>query len=134
MKIFPASEAPAGPVDPVHFTGGGTMAPIDRLSEQPRVNLYRVTFEPSARTDWHAHSGVQLLLVIDGRCRVQKAGEPAREVAAGGAIRIEPGERHWHGATPDGPMTHLALNIEAATDWFEKVTDEEYAGSAPAEK
>jgi quercetin dioxygenase-like cupin family protein len=51
-------------------------------------------------------------------------------VAAGGAIRIEPGERHWHGATPDAPMTHLALNIDAATEWFEPVTDVEYAGAA----
>ena len=39
---------------------------------------------------------------IEGRCRVQQEGEPIQEVAAGGAIRIEPGERHWHGATPDG--------------------------------
>jgi quercetin dioxygenase-like cupin family protein len=72
---------------------------------------------------------VQLLLVIEGRCRVQKRGEALHEVAAGGAIRIEPGERHWHGATPDGPMTHLALNINAATEWFEQVTDATYAGA-----
>ena len=110
------------------------MAHIDGLAERPLVNMYRVTFEPSARTAWHTHSGVQLLLVIGGRCRVQKAGEPAHDVAAGGAIRIEPGERHWHGATPDGPMTHLALNIETTTEWFEKVSDGEYAGSAAAKE
>ena len=69
---------------------------------------------------------MQLLLVIEGRCRVQKDGESVQEVTAGGAVRIEPGERHWHGATPDGPMTHLALNIDAATEWFEPVTDAEY--------
>jgi len=25
-------------------------------------------------------------------------------------------------------MTHLALNIDATTDWFAKVTDAQYAG------
>jgi len=103
------------------------MARMD-LSGRPEVHMYRVAFQPSARTAWHAHSGIQLLLVVEGRCRIQKDGEPIEEVAAGGAIRIEAGERHWHGATADGPMTHLALNVDAATEWFDKVTDAQYAG------
>ena len=106
------------------------MAPIDRLSEEPPANLYRVTFQPSARTAWHAHTGIQLLLIIEGRCRVQKAGEPIQEVAAGGAVRIEPGERHWHGATPDAAMTHLAVNLNTTTAWFDQVSDAEYTGQS----
>ena len=35
---------------------------------------------------------------------------------------------HWHGASGDAGMTHLALNIDAETAWFEKVTDDEYRG------
>ena len=130
MKLFHAPDHPSRPADAAHFTGAATMAHIDGLAERPLVNLYRVTFEPSARTAWHTHSGVQVLLVVEGRCRVQKAGQPIQEVAAGGAIRIEPGERHWHGATPDASMTHLALNIEATTAWFEQVSDVDYAGRA----
>jgi quercetin dioxygenase-like cupin family protein len=127
MKLFQAHDHPPRPVDAEHFTGPASVAHIDRLVEQPRLNMYRVTFEPSARTAWHIHTGVQLLLVVEGRCRVQKAGEPVQEVSAGGAVRIEPGERHWHGATPDAPMTHLALNIDTTTEWFEQVSDAEYA-------
>jgi quercetin dioxygenase-like cupin family protein len=129
MKVFHSSDHVESPADPRNFNGRASVARIDRLSDQPTVNMYRVTFQSSARTAWHAHTGVQLLLVIEGRCRVQKQGEALHEVAAGGAIRIEPGERHWHGATPDGPMTHLALNINAATEWFEQVTDATYAGA-----
>ncbi|MBI2188494.1 MAG: cupin domain-containing protein [Acidobacteria bacterium] len=125
MRLFPAADHPSAPVDTKHFTGAATMARLDGVAEQPPVNVYRVTFQPSARTAWHAHTGVQVLLVIEGRCRIQKAGEPIQEVAAGGAVRIEPGERHWHGATPDGPMTHLALNIDTTTEWFEKVSEAE---------
>jgi quercetin dioxygenase-like cupin family protein len=127
MKVFHSSDT--SPADPRNFTGSASVARIERLSDQPAVNVYRVTFQPSARTAWHAHTGIQLLLVIDGRCRVQKEGEQIQEVTAGGAVRIEPGERHWHGAAPDGPMTHLALNIDAATEWFEPVTDAEYGGA-----
>ena len=128
MKLFDADDHRPQPADPERFSGRASMAHMDRLSEQPAVNMYRVAFEPSARTAWHAHSGVQLLLIIEGRCRVQQEGEPIQEVAAGGAIRIEPGERHWHGATPDTPMTHLAINVDATTEWFAKVTDAQYAG------
>ena len=129
MKVFQSSDHPAGLADPQNFTGQASVVRMDRLSDQPAVNMYRVTFQPAARTAWHAHTGVQLLLVIEGQCRVQKEGEAIHEVTAGGAIRIEPGERHWHGATPDAPMTHLALNIDAATEWFEQVTDAAYAGA-----
>jgi quercetin dioxygenase-like cupin family protein len=130
MKLFHAPDHPLRPADAEHFAGNVTVANINRLSEQPPTNMYRVRFEPSARTAWHSHTGVQLLLVVEGRCRVQKAGEPIQEVAAGGAIRIEPGERHWHGATPDAAMTHLAVNINTTTDWFERVSDAEYAGES----
>ena len=126
MKVFQPSEA--SPVDPQSFTGSASVARIERLSDQPPVNMYRVTFQPAARTAWHAHTGVQLLLVVEGRCRVQTAGAPLHDVPAGGAVRIEPGERHRHGAAPDEPMTHLALNIDTATEWFEQVTDAEYEG------
>jgi quercetin dioxygenase-like cupin family protein len=129
MKVFQHSDHPASLADPENFTGQASVARIEGLSLQPTINMYRVTFQPAARTAWHAHTGVQLLLVIEGRCRVQKEGDRIHEVAAGGAIRIEPGERHWHGATPDAPMTHLALNIDAATEWFRQVTDPEYAGA-----
>jgi 4-carboxymuconolactone decarboxylase len=129
MKVFHAFDHLSSPADARNFTGGAAVARIDGLSEQPAVNMYRVTFEPGARTAWHAHSGVQLLLVIEGRCRVQKEGDAVHDIAAGGAIRIEPGERHWHGAAPNAPMTHLALNIDATTEWFQQVTDADYAGA-----
>lgn len=128
MKAFPLADHPAEPVDPENFTGAGTLVRMDGVCEVPRVNAYRVTFEPRTRTAWHTHSGTQLLLVVEGTCRCQNYGEPVREIGAGGIVSIAPGERHWHGATPDGPMTHVALNIDAATTWLERVSDREYEG------
>ena len=128
MKAYELAGRPAEPVDPANFTGAGTLTRMDGVCESPLVNAYRVTFEPRTRTAWHTHSGTQLLLVVEGTCRCQKADEPMREISTGGIVSIAPGERHWHGATPDAPMTHVALNIDAATTWLEKVTDREYEG------
>lgn len=130
MKLFPLSEHAPQPADPANFTGAATLTRMDDVCDGPHVNAYRVSFEAGARTAWHIHSGPQLLLIVAGRCRLQKAGEPLREIEAGGVACIEPGERHWHGASPDAPMTHVALNLEASTTWLEQVSDAEYAGTA----
>lgn len=128
MKVFELASRPTEPVDPANFTGAGTLVRMDGVCERPAVNAYRVTFEPTTRTAWHTHSGTQLLIVVEGTCRFQKDGEPVRDVRAGGIVSIAPGERHWHGASPDSRMVHVALNIDAATTWLEKVTDQEYRG------
>jgi quercetin dioxygenase-like cupin family protein len=44
-------------------------------------------------------------------------------------IWTPPGEKHWHGAAPEGSMTHIAIQEALdgkVVDWMEKVTDEEY--------
>ncbi len=129
MKTFALTDHVPEPVDPANFTGAGTLVRMDGVSDTPVVNAYRVRFEPRSRTNWHTHSGTQLLLVVEGTCRFQKEGEPVRELGAGGIVSIAPGERHWHGATPDAPMTHVALNLDAATTWLGRVTDRKYEGA-----
>ena len=128
MKVFQLADYTPEPGDPTTFSGASTLTRMNGVCDDPAINVYRVAFEQSARTDWHTHTGPQLLLVIEGHCRLQKEGAPIQEVATGGAICIEPGEKHWHGATPDGPMTHLAINVNATTAWLEKVTDAQYEG------
>ncbi len=92
------------------------------------VKVYRVAFEPGARTHWHTHDGPQWLLVVEGRIRIQTSGGPPQEAVAGDAIVIAPGERHWHGAPRDASGVHLAVNVNASTTWLEAVTDQEYTG------
>jgi len=130
MKLFHSPNHTPSPADPANFTGEATLARIDGMCDEPSVNVYRVAFQPRARTAWHVHSGSQLLLIIEGRCRVQKEGEPVQEVDTGGAVSIAPGEKHWHGASADAPMTHLAINIDASTTWLAKVSDSDYDGSS----
>lgn len=111
------------PADPHHFQGAARLTRF--LSERPgsKGRVYRVAFDPGARTHWHVHDDVQILYVLDGRCRVQRWGGPVTTAEAGDVVRIDAAEKHWHGATADGPMTHLALNLGDRTEWMEAVED-----------
>ena len=88
--------------------------------------MYRVDFDRDARLHWHAHNGPQWLFVVEGCCRVQKRGEPARDLVAGESVCIEADAVHWHGAAPGGTGAHIAVNLGTATTWAEGVTEKEY--------
>jgi quercetin dioxygenase-like cupin family protein len=132
MRIFRNATVPAQPVDTSSFVGPATTKLLASSEESPAVHVYRVAFEPGGRTNWHVHSGPQWLFVIEGRIRFQSWGEPPVEAAIGDAILFAPGEKHWHGAAPDGAGTHLAVNINVKTEWLEPVGDEQYAAYSPA--
>jgi quercetin dioxygenase-like cupin family protein len=99
---------------------------------QPDAAVNRVLFEPGARTHWHTHPEGQILYIVTGTCRAAKEGEPPSRSQAGGVVYFAPDEKHWHGATPDTYMVHMAINIanttDGGTDWLEPVTEEQYAG------
>ena len=130
MEIMRAgSRASAkGPAD--WFTG---TVRIDRLFNPhapERVQGASVTFEPGARTAWHTHPLGQTLIVTAGFGRVQRLGGPVEEIRPGDVVWFAPGEKHWHGASPDTAMTHIALQEvqDGKVDWMEKVADAQYGG------
>jgi len=121
------------PAPAQNFTGN---ARVDMLFE-PRDGSHAsggsVTFEPGARTAWHSHPGGQILIITAGIGRVQRWGGPVEEVRAGDVVRIPPDAKHWHGASPDASMTHVAISEPrngTSVHWMEKVSDEQY-GVAP---
>ena len=120
MQVFHSSRQPAEPADARHFTGTVRVSRAE-VASRPHVPVFRVEFEAGARTNWHSHSGVQILLIIEGRGRAQKWGEPVQEVDAGDTVSIAPGEKHWHGAARDARMVHIAVNIDTTTTWMEPV-------------
>ena len=114
-----------------HFTGNVRIDPLFQASEPARAGGGSVTFEPGARTAWHSHPLGQTLIVTAGCGRVQRWGGPIEEIRPGDVILIQPGEKHWHGASPTTAMTHIAIQEYLdgkAADWMEKVGDEQYQG------
>jgi quercetin dioxygenase-like cupin family protein len=93
-----------------------------------------VSFQPGARTAWHTHPAGQTLVITEGVAWVQIEGDERITANAGDVVWIPPNTRHWHGATSEGAMTHIAtqgvVNNEVVT-WLELVTDAQYAPSSP---
>lgn len=131
MKTIDPAQAEASPGHANDFTGQVTLRRMMATEPPTNVKMLRVEFAPGARTHWHRHSGVQVLVVLSGCCRFQQEGGPIQEAEIGEVIHIPAGEKHWHGATADGPMAHLAVNIDTDTEWLEPVTDEEYHREPP---
>jgi len=116
-----------GPTD--WFTGTVRIDPLFPVTPPARAAGNTVTFEPGARTAWHTHPLGQTLIVIGGCGRVQRWGEPIKEIRPGDVVWFPPGEKHWHGAAPTTAMTHVAIQEQLdgkAVEWMEKVTDEQY--------
>ena len=126
MKIFRGADVPFAPSDGNTFTGRARSRRLAADDAGRKVAVYHVEFEEGARTHWHAHSGPQWLLVVEGRVRVQTEGQPAEDVEAGDAVAIAPGKKHWHGAAPGSRGAHLAVNVEATTTWMERVEEGDY--------
>jgi 4-carboxymuconolactone decarboxylase len=115
---------PLEPADPRNFTGTAFMRLVGAANHEEAVKLYYVRFMPGARTNWHVHSGNQILVVTAGTCQYQRAGEPVRELTTGESVRFLPGERHWHGAAPTLQGEHIAINLDIAeTTWLEPVSE-----------
>ncbi len=127
IKRLGSQPSEKGPTE--WFTG---TVRIDRLflaPEPARVMSVSVTFEPGARTAWHTHPLGQTLIITSGCGWVERWGGPIEEVRPGDVVWIQPGEKHWHGATPTMAMTHIAVHEQLdgkPVDWFEQVSDEQY--------
>jgi quercetin dioxygenase-like cupin family protein len=126
MQIFRGDAAQFALADANSFTGPARTKRLASDDIGMPVLVYHVEFETGGRTNWHTHTGPQWLFVVGGRVRVQKWGDAAREVTVGDAVVIHPGEKHWHGAAPGGTGAHIAVNVNATTQWLEPVSEEDY--------
>ena len=116
-----------GPAE--NFTGTVFLESYFAAPSPARVGVATVHFHPGARTNWHSHPLGQVLLVTEGVGWTQCEGGPKTEIRPGDLIWCNCGRRHWHGATPDKAMKHVAIQEAldgSPVDWKEPVTDEVY--------
>ncbi|CAI0737092.1 Predicted mannose-6-phosphate isomerase [Serratia liquefaciens] len=129
MKIQRSGSQPSRPGPEEYFTGKVRIDAPFAGSEPARVGGATVTFEPGARTAWHTHPLGQTLIVTQGRGWIQLWGEEIQEMNQGDIVWIPEDVKHWHGATPDTAMTHIAIAESlngSPVDWMEKVSDAQY--------
>jgi quercetin dioxygenase-like cupin family protein len=124
---------PTNPTAKAHtetFTGDVYVTPVYRGEEPSRMIVSLVRFTPGARTNWHSHAVGQTLHCTDGIGLVVTRDGSVIRMRPGDTVCTPPGEEHWHGATTDNFMSHLAM-LEGTPDgdgttWLEPVTDEQY--------
>jgi quercetin dioxygenase-like cupin family protein len=85
-------------------------------TEQLRVILVR--FDAGSVNVPHTHSFDQVLFIVEGKGIVANE-EAEHHVGLGDLVVIPAGERHWHGATPEAAMAHLAFGLPGTTDIVE---------------
>ena len=131
MKIMRAGSQPSGPGPADYFTGQVRIDPLFTAEAPGRSASALVTFEPGARTAWHTHPAGQALIVTAGMGRVQREGGPIEEIRPGDVVWFPAGEKHWHGASPQTAMSHIAVqeSIDGGpVTWMEQVSDTDYGG------
>jgi quercetin dioxygenase-like cupin family protein len=118
---------------PADWFAGDVYPTIVLAGQEPsRVRMVSVHFTPGARTAWHSHAVGQYLHIVEGTAQVQERGGDVVILHPGDTIYTGPGVQHWHGASTDSFMVHLAI-LEAPGDgseettWGDHVTDKEYA-------
>jgi len=136
MQVTRSSLATAaGPRD--WFTGAVYIDSVATPAATSRVSASSVHFTPGARTAWHTHPNGQTIFVLEGIGLAQHRGGPIQVIRPGDRVFFEPGEEHWHGATPTRFMTHLAiLDVDDkgnSANWGPHVTDAEYSATPSTE-
>lgn len=127
-EIFPKGES----LPNEWFTGNAFLKPLLAKDKNNEFSAGSVTFEPGARTNWHTHPKGQVLIVIDGDGIYQEEGKPAQKIKKGDVVNIPENIKHWHGATADAKMIHIAITNfkeEVQVTWLEPVSNEDYAAA-----
>jgi 4-carboxymuconolactone decarboxylase len=125
LSIFPKGDR--API--AYFTGVAWLNLLVPKDETGNYSIGDVLFEAGSRNYWHTHPAGQILLITSGNGYYQERGKDPKIITRGDVIIIPSNIEHWHGATKESSMTHIAItNItaEGAAIWLEPVTDEEY--------
>ncbi len=93
------------------FTGPVSIQILLTDERAKQLGMLMVRFGKGVRNKFHSHTTDQVLFVTSGKGIVATDDEEM-EIGPGDLIHIPAGEKHWHGATEDSEMSHLA--IEAA--------------------
>ena len=123
--IFP----PGDKITNGYFTGDAYLRPLLPRDKNNDFAIGHVSFDPGARTNWHTHPKGQVLIVTEGQGFYQEEGKAARRIQKGDVVNIPENTKHWHGASANSIMTHIAITNfkgEENVVWLQAVSDTEY--------
>lgn len=123
--IFPKGNK----VDNAYFQGDVWVEQLVMDDSVYNCPIYNVSFAAGGKNNWHSHPGGQILLITGGAGYYQEEGQEAQLIRQGDVVKIPPNVKHWHGASPNSWMTHLAIGPNSelgGAEWFEPVPEDVY--------
>lgn len=130
MKVIPKTSTVKNPS--AQFTGDAWVDCVTAPQEgDQRMVVGRVRFAPGAHTAWHSHENGQALHITEGVALIGTRDGTVIRATPGQTVYTPPGEEHWHGATAEDFMEHLAMlengdDPATTTTWLEHVSDDDY--------
>ena len=134
QTLYPAGSQQSFKGPEAYFTGEVQVDLLFPGNETAHYSGAYVTFQPGARTAWHLHPAGQHMIVTSGVALTGTRDGNIIEFKEGETVWCPPNLDHWHGATPNAPMTHLVITgslDDKNVIWKEKVSDAEYDGGKP---
>ncbi len=120
MQVFHGRAAGAKSDQRTGTTFTGTVWADPVMAPTDGVTINTVFFAPGGRTFWHAHERGQILHVTAGQGWICLDGNDPQVIRQGDVVWIGPNERHWHGASADSYMVHIAISLGKNT-WQDEV-------------
>lgn len=121
MRVVKISELEEMPMDTATPIAGWSGGPVSRTRQaiigERQSDFFRcnvVNFRVGATTGWHVHDCDQILIVTAGKGKVATETEES-DITVGDVVHIKAGERHWHGATAQTPMSHITVTAAGGT-------------------
>ena len=100
MRVVSIDQTTKTPVSAKIFTGPNVTRQ-DLLPESAEFGISIINFGLGVKNKLHAQDGEQILLITGGVGIVATENEE-HEVKVGDIVYVPAGEKHWHGAKPEG--------------------------------
>lgn len=117
-----------GPKAPnTHYIGEAWLSSLLQADAEINYNISKATFKANSTLDWHKHTTLQVLIVLEGKGYYQERGKEPIVMQKGDVIKCNKDVEHWHTSTKETDVTYLAIYGGAQpTIWSEKLTQEYY--------
>ena len=110
-----------------HYIGEAWLNAIIHNDAEVGYNITKATFRANSTLDWHKHTSVQVLIIVDGNAYYQERGKDPVVLNVGDVIRCPKDTEHWHSSSKESDVTYLALyGGDQPTVWTEVLTQEYY--------
>lgn len=110
-----------------HYIGDAWLNGLLQADEELPYGITKATFRANSTLDWHFHTSIQVLIVVEGEGYYQEKGKDPIRIKTGDVIRCEKETEHWHASSKEKDVTYLALyGVSQPTTWTEVLSQEYY--------